>query len=78
MWGKRAAVGFSVALATRGGLVPADVGPAQIERLLRALAVIEPTAGPPPIARRGVAVRVRPGAPPRLADAARAGARRSA
>jgi hypothetical protein len=58
--------------------VPADVGPAQIERLLRALAVIEPAAGPPPIARRGVVVRVRPGTPPRLADAARAGARRTA
>ena len=60
--------GFSVALATRGGLVPADVGPAQTERLLRALAVLEPVAGPPPVARRGVVVRVRPGAPPRLAD----------
>jgi uncharacterized protein (DUF58 family) len=67
--------GFRVALATRSALVPADAGPAQIDRLLRTLALVAPTAGPLPAARPGPTVRVRPGVPPRL-DAG--GAERSA
>jgi uncharacterized protein (DUF58 family) len=58
--------GLSVGLATRGGVVPADVGPAQADRLLRALALVAPVAGVTPAVRNGIVVRVRPGAPPRL------------
>jgi uncharacterized protein (DUF58 family) len=58
--------GFSVGLAVRGGEVRASVGGAQVERILRALAVIAPDAGPLPPIRPGTVVRVRPGAPPAL------------
>jgi uncharacterized protein (DUF58 family) len=58
--------GFSVGLAVRGGEVRADVGGPQVERILRALAVIAPDAGPLPGIRPGTVVRVRPGRPPAL------------
>jgi len=58
--------GFSVGLAVRGGEVRADVGGAHAERILRALAVIEPDARPLPAVRAGTIVRVRPGAAPTL------------
>jgi uncharacterized protein (DUF58 family) len=58
--------GFSVGLAVRGGEVRAAVGGAQAERILRALAVIEPDAGPLPPIRTGTVVRVRAGASPVL------------
>ncbi|HEY7370575.1 MAG TPA: DUF58 domain-containing protein [Polyangia bacterium] len=58
--------GFSVGLAVRGGEVRADVGGAQVERILRALAVIAPDAGPLPAVRAGMVVRVRPGVAPAL------------
>jgi uncharacterized protein (DUF58 family) len=70
--------GFSVALALRGGDVPADVGPAHIARIMRVLAVIAPDAGRMPGPLRGIVVRVRPGAPPELDVAARDAARRMA
>ena len=54
--------GFSVGLALRGGLVPAGTGPAHVDRLLCTLALVAPEPGPPPAARRGLAVRVLPGA----------------
>src|SRR4051794_10784989 len=66
--------GFSVGLAVRGGEVRAGVGAAQAERILRALAVIAPEAGPLPAIRPGTVVRVRPGAAPAL-ETARAGVR---
>jgi uncharacterized protein (DUF58 family) len=56
--------GFSVGLAVRGGEVRAGVGPAQTERILRALAVIAPAEGPLPPARAGTIVRIRPGSAP--------------
>jgi len=58
--------GFSVGLAVRGGEVRSAVGGAQAERILRALAVIAPAAGPLPAARSGTIVRIRPGAAPAL------------
>jgi uncharacterized protein (DUF58 family) len=58
--------GFSVGLAVRGGEVRPQVGGAQMERILRALAVIAPDAGPLPPVRPGTMVRVRPGAQPSL------------
>jgi len=70
--------GFRVTLALRGASVPADAGPAQSTRILRALALVEPVAwaegsgsaaGAPPFEPRPGAqhvVRVRPGAPPEL------------
>ena len=58
--------GFSVGLAVRGGEVRAAVGGAQAERILRALAVIAPDAGPLPAARTGTVLRIRPGASPAL------------
>jgi uncharacterized protein (DUF58 family) len=58
--------GFSVGLAVRGGEVRAAVGGAQAERILRALAVIAPDAGPLPPVRPGTIVRIRPGATPSL------------
>jgi uncharacterized protein (DUF58 family) len=61
--------GFSVGLAVRGGEVRADVGGAHVERILRALAVIAPDAGPLPAVRAGIIVRVRPGAAPALETA---------
>ena len=67
--------GFSVGLAVRGGEVRASVGGAQAERILRALAVIAPDAGPLPPIRPGTVVRVRPGAPPALETAGAARAR---
>jgi uncharacterized protein (DUF58 family) len=70
--------GFSVGLAVRGGEVRADVGGAQAERILRALAVIAPDAGVLPPVRPGTVVRIRPGAPPAFetgADAMRASRR---
>ena len=63
--------GFSVGLAVRGGEVRPAVGGAQTERILRALAVIAPDAGPLPPVRAGTVVRIRPGAAPAL-EAARA------
>jgi len=68
--------GFAVALATRGALVPAGAGPAQAERLLGALALIEPVAGPPPAGGRGITVHVWPGAPPTVDRPTRAAQRR--
>jgi hypothetical protein len=50
----------------RGGEVRPAVGGAHAERILRALAVIGPDAGPLPPVRPGTVVRVRPGAPPAL------------
>jgi len=67
--------GFSVGLAVRGGEVRADVGAAQTERILRALAVIAPDAGPLPGVRAGTVVRIRPGAPPALETAPATSAR---
>jgi len=64
--------GFSVGLAVRGGEVRADVGAAQAERILRALAVIAPDAGPLPPVRTGTIVRIRPGAAPALETTAAA------
>jgi len=61
--------GFSVGLAVRGGEVRADVGGAQTERILRALAVIGPDAGPLPAVRAGTVVRIRPGTAPALETA---------
>jgi len=58
--------GFSVGLAVRGGELRADVGGAQVERILRTLAVIAPDAGPLPAIRGGMVVRVRPGDAPAL------------
>jgi uncharacterized protein (DUF58 family) len=58
--------GFSVGLAVRGGEVRPAVGGAQTERILRALALIAPDAGPLPPARAGTVVRIRPGAAPAL------------
>lgn len=58
--------GFSVGLAVRGGEVRPSVGGAQTERILRALAVIAPDAGPLPPVRTGTVVRIRPGAAPAL------------
>jgi uncharacterized protein (DUF58 family) len=55
--------GFRVALATRGGFVPGDAGPAQVGRLLRALALVRPSTDPLPTLPASVLVRVRPGAP---------------
>jgi len=70
--------GFSVALAVRGGDVPADAGPAHVARIMRVLALIAPTAGRLPGPLRGIVVRVRPGAAPELDVAARDAARRLA
>ena len=58
--------GFSVGLAVRGGEVRAAVGAPQAERILRALAIIAPDAGPLPPVRPGTTVRIRPGASPAL------------
>ena len=58
--------GFSVGLAVRGGEVRPAVGGAQTERILRALAVITPDAGPLPPVRTATVVRIRPGAAPAL------------
>ncbi len=58
--------GFSVGLAVRGGEVRAQIGGAQAERILRALAVIAPDAGPLPPIHPGTVIRVRPGLPPAL------------
>jgi uncharacterized protein (DUF58 family) len=63
--------GFSVALAARGSAVPADVGPAHVARMMRALAVIAPDGAPLPGPPRGIVVRVRPGAAPELAGVPR-------
>jgi uncharacterized protein (DUF58 family) len=68
--------GFSVGLAVRGGEVRAAPGGAQAERILRALAVIAPDAGPLPPIHTGTVVRVRPGAAPVLENA-RAGSARA-
>jgi len=71
--------GFSVGLAVRGGEVRADVGAAQAERILRALALIEPDTRPLPAIGAGTVVRVRPGAAPALETVTAAGlARRRA
>ena len=53
-------------LAVRGGEVRPAIGGAQTERILRALAVIAPDAGPLPPVRAGTVVRIRPGAAPAL------------
>jgi len=58
--------GFSVGLAVRGGDVRPDVGPTQVTRVLRALAVIAPDPGPLPGVRAAMVVRIRPGAAPLL------------
>jgi uncharacterized protein (DUF58 family) len=58
--------GYRVGLATRGGHVPGDVGPAQARRLLRALALLGSEAGPLPSPRAAVIVRVGPTTPPAL------------
>jgi uncharacterized protein (DUF58 family) len=70
--------GFRVGLVLRGAAVPADAGPAQVTRLLRALALVEPaeaaaeaagTKADAPFEPRVGAphvVRVRPGAAPEL------------
>ena len=49
-----------------GGEVRAAVGGAQAERILRALALIAPDAGPLPGVRTGTVIRIRPGAAPAL------------
>jgi len=61
--------GFSVGLALRGGEVRPGVGGAQVERILRALAVVAPDAGPLPAVRAGTVVRIRPGVAPSLETA---------
>jgi uncharacterized protein (DUF58 family) len=64
--------GLRVALVLRGGAVPADAGPAQATRILRALALVEQVAASVPLeprARPGAVVRIRPGAPPELGSA---------
>jgi uncharacterized protein (DUF58 family) len=58
--------GFSVGLVMRGGEVTADVGPAQADKLLRALALVAPDTGQLRRARRGATVRISVGRPPRL------------
>jgi uncharacterized protein (DUF58 family) len=66
--------GFRVALVLRGGAVPADAGPAQGTRILRALALVELADEATPFERRAAAatvVRVRPGAAPELSVAPR-------
>jgi uncharacterized protein (DUF58 family) len=70
--------GFSVGLAVRGGEVRAQVGGAQTERILRALAVIAPDARPLPPGRAGTVVRVRPGVQPALELAGTASRARTA
>ncbi len=70
--------GFSVGLAVRGGEVRPAVGGAQTERILRALALIAPDAGPLPPARAGTVVRIRPGAAPALEGTVGTPARASA
>jgi uncharacterized protein (DUF58 family) len=62
--------GFAVGLVMRGGEVTADVGAGQADKLLRALALVAPDAGPLRRARRGAAVRVAVGRPARLEMAA--------
>jgi uncharacterized protein (DUF58 family) len=72
--------GFRVGLALRGASVPADAGPSQATRLLRALALVEPADAALPLEVRvpdGAVVRVRPGAAPEVARGG-ARARRSA
>ncbi|HVX97587.1 MAG TPA: hypothetical protein VHK47_21925, partial [Polyangia bacterium] len=64
--------GFRVALVLRGAALPADGGPAQATRILRALAVVEPapTDAPLDVRRSGAArLHVRPGAAPELVRA---------
>jgi uncharacterized protein (DUF58 family) len=64
--------GLRVALVLRGGAVPADAGPAQATRLLRALALVEQVPASVPLeprARPGAVVRIRPGTPPELGSA---------
>jgi uncharacterized protein (DUF58 family) len=61
--------GFRVALVLRGAAVPADAGPAQATRILRALALLEPVAAETafePRANAPTVVRVRPGVAPEL------------
>jgi uncharacterized protein (DUF58 family) len=73
--------GFRVALVLRGGAVPADAGPAQATRVLRALALVEPADPATPFERRAAAatvVRVRAGATPELSVAPRRALRREA
>lgn len=64
--------GFRVALVLRGAALPADGGPAQATRILRALAVVEPASPDAPLdVRRAGSARlhVRPGAAPELVRA---------
>jgi uncharacterized protein (DUF58 family) len=62
--------GFSVGLAVRGGEVRPGIGGAQTERILRALAMIAPAAGPLPLVRAGSIVQIRPGVAPAIQAAA--------
>jgi uncharacterized protein (DUF58 family) len=71
--------GFRVALALRGAAVPADAGPAQVTRILRALALLQPVGAETafePHANAPTVVRVRPGAPPELCVSLGRGPRR--
>jgi uncharacterized protein (DUF58 family) len=70
--------GFRVALVVRGATLAADTGPAQATRILRALALVEPSGAPLESRAPGdTTIRVRPGAAPELGRA-RGPARRSA
>jgi uncharacterized protein (DUF58 family) len=71
--------GFRVGLVLRGASVPADAGPAQATRLLRALALVEPAPASVPLEQGPGAIAVvsiRPGAPPELAGKQARAARR--
>ncbi|MDB4979556.1 MAG: hypothetical protein JWM82_308 [Myxococcales bacterium] len=71
--------GFRVRLVLRGATLAGDAGPAQVTRILRALALVEPadpTLPLEPRAPEGALVRVRPGAAPEIGGEPRA--RRSA
>ena len=60
--------GFSVELVTRGGSVRTEAGDRQIDRLLRALALVAPASGPLAVPRpAGGTVWIRPGHAPRVA-----------
>jgi uncharacterized protein (DUF58 family) len=50
--------GMAVGLATRGSEILPSIGPAHLARLLRLLAFVAPTAGPPARARRRGTARV--------------------
>jgi uncharacterized protein (DUF58 family) len=59
--------GYRVGLGARGAEIAPEGGPAQLTRILRFLALIEPAAPDAPMrnpGRRGARIQIRPGAPP--------------